>query len=49
LCFRGRPVRFGMHSCAPAPARRSGRDAFDLVVGTESGTLLLLRRKFLTW
>ena len=49
LCFRGRPVRFGMHSCAPAPVRGSDGRAPDLVVGTESGTLVLLRREHLTW
>lgn len=49
LCFRGRPVRFGMHSCAPAPVDWSRRGVLDLVVGTESGTLLLLRREDLTW
>jgi hypothetical protein len=49
LCWRGRPVRFGMHSCAPAPVASPGRSTVDLVVGTESGTLLLLRRKDLTW
>jgi len=49
LCYRGRPVRFGMHSCAPAPVHWRSRDAIDLVVGTESGTLLLLRRDHLTW
>ncbi|HLY23106.1 MAG TPA: hypothetical protein VKT83_11635 [bacterium] len=49
LYSRGRPVRFGMHSCAPAPFNRRGRKAPDLVVGTESGTLLVLRREHLTW
>jgi hypothetical protein len=49
LRFCGRPVRFGMHSCAPAPFTRRGRNALDLVVGTESGTLLVLRREHLTW
>jgi hypothetical protein len=49
LYFRGRPLRFGMHSCAPAPFNRRGRNAPDLVVGTESGTLLVLRREHLTW
>jgi hypothetical protein len=49
LYCRGRPVRFGMHSCAPAPARWTAGETLDLVVGTESGTLLLLRREFLTW
>jgi hypothetical protein len=49
LCFRGRPVRFGMHSCAPAPAHWNAGRGLDLVIGTESGTLVLLRRKLLTW
>ncbi len=49
LCYRGAPVRYGMHACSPAPADWFGRGVLDLVVGAESGTLVLLRREWLTW
>jgi hypothetical protein len=49
LRYRGRPLRFGMHSCAPAPVDWCGRDAPDLLVGVEDGTLLLLSRDRLAW
>ena len=49
LHHRGEPLRFGMHSCAPAPVDWLGRGALDLVVGVESGTLVLLRREDLSW
>lgn len=49
LRAKGQPLRFGMHSCAPAPVRRRDGMGLDLVVGTESGTLLLLKRDDLAW
>jgi len=49
LCYRGAPVRYGMHACSPAPADWFGRGVLDLVIGAESGTLLLLRREWLSW
>jgi len=49
LRYSGEPLRFGMHSCAPAPVDWLGRGAPDLVVGVESGTLVLLKREQLTW
>lgn len=49
LRYLGKPLRFGMHSCAPAPVDWLGRGASDLVVGVESGTLVLLRREHLAW
>ncbi len=49
LRYRGTPLRYGMHACAPAPVDWFGRGRPDLVVGAESGTLFLLRREWLTW
>jgi len=49
LCYHGAPVRYGMHACSPEPADWLGRGVLDLVVGAESGTLLLLRREWLSW
>jgi len=49
ICYRGVPVRYGMHACSPEPVDWTGRGVLDLVVGAESGTLFLLRREWLSW
>jgi hypothetical protein len=49
ICYRGEPIRLGMHSCAPEAVDWSGRGRLDLVVGAEDGSLLWFQRPDLSW
>jgi hypothetical protein len=49
ICYRGEPIRLGMHSCAPETVDWSGKGEVDLVVGAEDGSLLWFRRPELSW
>ena len=47
--YRGRPLVFGMHECAPHPVWWRGGAAPDLMVGVEDGSLVWFERETLTW
>ena len=44
VLYRGKPIRLGVHSCAPQAVDWGDGEA-DLIVGAESGALLDLRRE----
>jgi len=48
LRYRGKPIRLGVHSCAPEVVDW-GEGDLDLIVGAESGALLDTRRQHLSW
>jgi hypothetical protein len=49
LCYRGEPIRLGMHSCAAEAVDWSGKGRLDLLVGAEDGSLLWFERPDLSW
>ena len=57
ILHRGKPIRLGVHSCAPSAVDWAGTtssgsgsiEGVGLIVGAESGAILDLRREHLTW
>jgi hypothetical protein len=47
--FRGKPLTFGMHACAPSAVWWRRRELPDLAVGAEDGSLVWFERESLAW
>lgn len=47
--FRGKPIYFGQHSCAPTAARFGSTRGLNMIVGDEHGRMTFFSHKDVTW